>query len=151
VDGRSIRLSRLGGGNSFGSGGGGGTSIARPNQTLTHSLRKSASVGGRSVGRSASVTGAAAALLIAASGATAIVANEGQSMRLARCCRRRRRHSSAAPLPPSQPTSREPRLAGCPVGRSVGRMASERNEGDLRPSVRPAIHLTAFAFGDSGS
>lgn len=122
ADGRSVRLSRLGGGNSFGSGGGGGTSIARPNQTLTHSLRKSASVGGRSFGQSASVTGAASALLIAASGATAIVANEGQSMRLARCSRRRRRHSSAAPLPPSfQPTSREPRLAGWPVGRSVGR------------------------------
>jgi len=49
----SIRLTRLGGGNSFG--GGGGTSIARPNQTLTHSLRKSASVGGRSVGRSVGV------------------------------------------------------------------------------------------------
>merc|ERR1712061_617224 len=96
------------------------------------------------------VTGAAA-LLIAASGATAIVANEGQSMRLARCCRRRRRHSSAAPLPPSL-TADQPRTkVGRSVVRSVGRMASEQNEGDLRPSVRPAIHLTAFVFGDSGS
>lgn len=73
---------------------------------------------GRSVGRSASV--GATTALIAASGAPAIVANEGQSMRLPR---RRRRHSSAASLPPSlsdQPRAKVGRFAGRSVGRSNG-------------------------------